>query len=579
MRIEGGAGAVVDRVRAGDVSLGSPPARGRRLRRSREFAGANSRSRERLVLIAAIGLPCLLSAVMTAWQLGTRSLWLDEGATVSIAAQHGGALWSAIAHDGGNMLGYYLAMHVVIGCFGDGSAVIRIPSAIATVATVGLVGLIAVRLFDRRVAFAGALFTAVSLPLVFWGQDARGYAPLVMFCAASFYTFILIVDGQDAPSRRLLAAYVLSTALAAYMGFAGALVIGAQLLLLAFRRERLRPSLIAIGIVAVACVPLLALAAGRGSSQLFWVPSPNVAGIGQTASWLTSAGLTPNFPLTTAGAVLLILTIPLTVLALAASFRRGWQSLGGGLAGRGIAWAGGERWGTLVVLCWVAVPIAAGVAESAAGQPIVLARNSIVCLPAMALALAWRLVGSPGGRSRWRAVLGWGLVIVLLALRAAVVIGSYGVSPENWKAAERYVLTSAGSGDCVAFYPLDGRMVFDYYVRTGGQELRAPLPANPVTPWYRIRPFVEDYGVPSLGTIDRVLSTCPRLWLLASHQGELTGPPGSRSDFIRYRLLQVILQGAYPHHRFNHFSRSARIDVELLSRPRGSGAPTVSGPQ
>ena len=115
-----------------------------------------------------------LAAVLVLYELSTRSLWLDESATVSITSQHGSALWDAIAHDGGNMLGYYLFLHVLIGVFGDAPAVIRAPSAVATVGTVALVCLIARRMLDRRAALAAGLLTAVSLPLVFWGQDARG---------------------------------------------------------------------------------------------------------------------------------------------------------------------------------------------------------------------------------------------------------------------------------------------------------------------------------------------------------------------------------------------------------------------
>ena len=64
-------------------------------------------------------------------ELATRSLWLDESATVAITSQHGTALWNAIAHDGGNMLGYYLFHHVLIGLFGHAPALIRAPSALA----------------------------------------------------------------------------------------------------------------------------------------------------------------------------------------------------------------------------------------------------------------------------------------------------------------------------------------------------------------------------------------------------------------------------------------------------------------
>ena len=64
----------------------------------------------------------------------------DEAATVTIAAQHGAALGTAIAHDGGNMLGYYALLHVLIGAFGNGA--LRAPAAVGarrTVATVALV--------------------------------------------------------------------------------------------------------------------------------------------------------------------------------------------------------------------------------------------------------------------------------------------------------------------------------------------------------------------------------------------------------------------------------------------------------
>ena len=97
------------------------------------------------------------------------------------------------------MLGYYALLHVLIGWFGDGAFVIRLPSVIASGAAAGAVALLGLRLFDRRVALAAGLLTAVSLPLVFWGQDARGYAAMVALVAGSFVAFAAIVDG---PRRR-----------------------------------------------------------------------------------------------------------------------------------------------------------------------------------------------------------------------------------------------------------------------------------------------------------------------------------------------------------------------------------------
>src|SRR5215469_7341758 len=140
----------------------------------------------RVLDVAVVGGAAALAIALCLIELTTRSLWLDEAATVAIASQHGSALWSAIAHDGGNMLGYYALLHVLIAWFGDGALVIRLPSVLAAGAAAGAVSLLGLRLFDRRVALAAAALTAVSLPLVFWGQNARGYAAMVALVAGSF---------------------------------------------------------------------------------------------------------------------------------------------------------------------------------------------------------------------------------------------------------------------------------------------------------------------------------------------------------------------------------------------------------
>jgi hypothetical protein len=69
-----------------------------------------------------IAIPAALAAVLSLIGLSARSLGFDEGAA-SIAAQHGAAPWHAIAHDGGNISGSYLFMHVLTGAFGDGLVV------------------------------------------------------------------------------------------------------------------------------------------------------------------------------------------------------------------------------------------------------------------------------------------------------------------------------------------------------------------------------------------------------------------------------------------------------------------------
>src|SRR3954451_12041378 len=148
--------------------------------------------RDRVRDAGAVAAPAVLAALLCLAAITGRSLGFDEAATVTIASQHGSALWTAVAHDGGNMSGYYVLLHVLIATFGHGLLVIRVVSALAMVAVVALVGVIGLRLFDRRVAFAAGILAAVSLPLVYWAQNARGYACMVGFVCAAFVAFISI---------------------------------------------------------------------------------------------------------------------------------------------------------------------------------------------------------------------------------------------------------------------------------------------------------------------------------------------------------------------------------------------------
>jgi mannosyltransferase len=462
--------------------------------------------------VAVVAGPAAVAIGLCLYQLTTRSLWLDEAATVAIAGQHGSALWSAISHDGGNMLGYYVLMHVLIGWFGDGTFLIRLPSVLAAGGAAAAVALLALRLFDRRVALAAGLLTAVSLPLVFWGQDARGYAAMVALVAGSFAAFAALVDAdsRSSPSRRAWIAYVVLTVLAAYASFVAILAVPAQLVALAWRRQAWRRVASALAACMVCWLPLVVLAASRGSGQLFWIPRPGLKLEKQVILALTSAGFEPNFrPSWAAGALAIV-----TVLLLAAAFVRTRVP-----------------WGARLGLAWLVVPIGLMWLWSLVGQPLFTPRNALVSLPAVALLVGWWVARAPHG---------WAAVAVVLALRMVALAPSYGTSPENWRAATAYVTGSERPGDCVAFYPLDARMPFAYYAHEP------------------IKPYVERYETP------RVPAGCRRVWLVAGHQGLPSGTAASRAHFGRYAALRKALTGKYARHSTRAFGYASVIWVELF---------------
>ncbi len=464
---------------------------------------------------ALVAGPALLALGLCLIAISRRSIGFDEAATVAIAGQHGSALWSGIAHDGGNMSGYYVLMHVLIDLFGNGAIVLRLPSALGTGLAVALLEMLAIRLFDRRAAVVAGLLSAVSLPLVFWGQSARSYALLVAFATGSFLAFVAIIDAKR--PRAAWIAYVLCTGLALYASLMAILIVPAQLLILAWHRGRVRAVASAMAAIAVCCVPLLVLVAQRGSGQLFWVPRPDATAIQQVLQALTSAGLEPNFHPTSTTTPLLVCTL-----------------VGLAVIGVGVARSSApERWRPTLALSWLIVPVAVAYLESLVGQSIFLPRNLVICIPAVSLLLAWGLT-----RRRVPALVVLSTLAGLLALRALQLAPSYGVSPENWRAATHYVVAHTTRGDCVAFYPSDGRNAFRYYLRPGAAVPRSVLPSESFS---SSRAYIEDYATLPPGELGRLPQSCPRLWLLSSHEGQPGGTAGSRANYRRYLALRASL--------------------------------------
>ena len=509
----------------------------------------------------AIAIPTALSVVLCLLEIAGRSLGFDESATVTIAAQHGSALGSAIAHDGGNMSGYYLLEHLVIGAFGNGTAVVRLPSVIAAVATVALTAAIALRLFGYRAAFAAGSLAAVSLPLVFWAQSARGYALMVAFVAAAYLVLITIVtrSAQLAPGaaprtdRRAWVAFVVLMALATYSSFVAVLVIPAQLLALAPRRRRthVRPFIYSFVAYAVLCVPLFVLAVRRGSGQLFWVPRPTHKIEVQVLQELTSAGLQPSFHRTATTTPLLIATVA-ALLAIAVWAGRRWRQRE-------------SAWGLGVALAWLVVPVAITFVYSLVAQPLFQPRNVLMAVPAVAL-----LLGAALGHPGLPKFVAPAALVALVALRGLQLGASYGVSPEPWQQATAYVQANSRPGDCIAFYPLDGRMAFQYYIGTDRvADARAPRSILPLARWGTVTPYVEEYATLSSAQIARRTAGCRRVWFVSSHEGQLDGPAQSLANRARYVALRERLAGQFGHVPIKKFGYAAAVHVQLFgSNPR-----------
>jgi hypothetical protein len=179
--------------------------------------------------------------------------------------------------------------------------------------------------------------------------------------------------------------------------------------------------------------------------------------------------------------------------------------------------------------------------------------------PALALAFAPALADR-----RWPRYAAPALLVAVLAARALPVVRAYGVSPEPWQAVTATVLAQSEPGDCVTFYPADARMAFQYYVGTGAATRAAPRSVLPVIGWGVVRPFVEDYAIPSGAQLSRRTAGCARMWLVSSHEGQRNGPPVSRANRARWFQLAAQLERRFGRGQVYKFGYASVIHVQLM---------------
>jgi hypothetical protein len=300
--------------------------------------------------------------------------------------------------------------------------------------------------------------------------------------------------------------------------------------------------------IAVLCAPLAILAIRRGSGQLFWVQPPSRMVDTQVLQSITSAGLQPVFHHSFTTKALMWATLAAVVaLGIDTALRRR---------------RGDSVWGMGLVLARCVLPGALTFLYSLIWHPIFVPRNVLMSTPAVALAFAPALADR-----RWPRYAAPALLAAVLAARAVPVVRAYGVSPEPWQHVTATVLAQTQPADCVVFYPADARMAFQYYVGTGAATRRAPRSVLPVLPWGVVRPFVEDYTVPSAAALTRRTAGCARMWLISSHEGQPNGPAHARAHRARWFGLASELERRFGSGRVYKFGYASIIHVQLMPGP------------
>ena len=158
---------------------------------------------------------------------------------------------------------YYCVAWVWVRIFGYTEAPLRSLSALAGVVTVPVAYSAASKLISARAGLAAAAFTACNPLLIWYSQEARSYALLVLLSSVSLLGFAY---ARAEPTPRVLTNWVIACALAlATHYYAVLIVVPEAAMLLALRRGK-RPVELAVGVVMLCGLALIPLALSQNAT-------------------------------------------------------------------------------------------------------------------------------------------------------------------------------------------------------------------------------------------------------------------------------------------------------------------------
>ena len=190
--------------------------------------------------------------------LAVQSFWLDEAVTHQLVTRSLRGMLSAIPHSESTPPLYYLAAWLWVRIFGAGAAGLRSLSALFGTVTIVLVALIARRLAGSGAAVAAAALAAANPLLIWYSQEARAYALLVLLCTVSLWCLL----------RGDWLGFAAASALALATHYFAIFFVGPEGASLAWRHgRRSRAAGVACGAVAVVGLALLPLAIVQASGS------------------------------------------------------------------------------------------------------------------------------------------------------------------------------------------------------------------------------------------------------------------------------------------------------------------------
>jgi len=447
--------------------------------------------RRGLILVCIVAL----AAALRWYQIGLGSLWIDEGNSITLARMPWGRFVETLWRYEANQALYYGLLRSWMRV-GDSEAVVRSLSAVFGTAAVAALYWLGRRLFGARVGLLAAALLAVNMFYIWFSQEARSYALVVLLTVLSL---LLFVEAMEHPRRwGVWSGYAITSVLAVYAHFFAALVLAAQWLAPGPRRLRdVGPRRLAlVGLtLALPLAPMAAFILWRDQGQIDWIP-PTTAG-GFLLTLVALSGFNP-------------LMLVLQVIGLVWSLKD-------------LTRDDDDGWRMRLVGLSFAFPIAA-VAVVSFAKHLFFFRYFAICLPTGVL-LAARVLSPVRPLSTPKRIMVGTLATLTLGLGLLVTGSSYQRLHNwggDWRSATEYVLANRQPGDGIVFYVSAGLDAYRYYQdRVPSRGGARPFP---VVVFPEATELASAHLVPDSARLRDASAQHPRLWLVL-HQRDASALP------------------------------------------------------
>ncbi len=207
--------------------------------------------------LLVVGSILALGAILRFATLDLQSFRYDEAVTV-VRVLHPSLIDTLSAVPGSESTPpiYYGVAWFWTLVFGSSEVGLRSLSALAGTATILVVYMAGRELLSRRTGWIAAAIIAVNPAMIWFSQDARAYALVVLLVAVSFLYFARALRN---PAPGTLAVWAISSALALGTHYFAAFVVGPEALLLVVLcggARRLLPALAGVAVAAALLAPI-----------------------------------------------------------------------------------------------------------------------------------------------------------------------------------------------------------------------------------------------------------------------------------------------------------------------------------